>query len=278
MARESQIQIHRTEAAGATPSGLTSGELAVNLRDQKLFVGLSSGGYLTFNSAASSPYYTVNGQDGIVVFSDVAGTGNTYTVTLNPDITGHTLNITGNAIFSGYDSGVTFNGRVSIGNGSAGWGLYRNPDQYNLTPSSGVPGLVDFTKTIASSIDYANRVGGKVAELLPANAFQEGNSSVRTVLDIDSITGAGMFLAKAYSSTGQGNLIGQYLGNLGGVPPLCYKNAPGDPPQTAVCTGLERALLVENINVNFQALGLNTSQIGTPFRTLIQYGTWIDNV
>jgi len=278
MARESQIQIHRTEAAGATPSGLTSGELAVNLRDQKLFVGLSSGGYLTFNSAVSSPYYTVNGQDGIVVFSDVVGTGNTYTVTLNRDITGNTLNITGNAIFSGYDSGVTFNGRVSIGNGSGAWGLYRNPDEYNLTPSSGVAGLVDFTKTIAASIDYANRVGGKVAELVPANAYYPGVTTVKTVLDIDSITGAGMFLAKAYATTGQGNLIGQYLGNLGGVPPLYYKNAPGDTPQIAVNTALERALLVENINVNFQALGLANTQIGTPFRTLIQYGTWIDNI
>jgi hypothetical protein len=279
MARESQIQIHRTEAVGATPSGLTSGELAVNLRDQRLFVGLSSGGYLTFNSVFYTPQFTVNAGNGINVQADSNGpTATLFEVSLNPDITGHTLNITGNAIFSGYDSGVTFNGRVSIGNGNAGWGLYRNPDAYNLTPSSGVAGLVDFTKTIASSIDYANRVGGKVAELLPANAYQEGNTSVRTVLDIDSITGAGMFLAKAYSSTGQGNLIGQYLGNLGGVPPLCYKNAPGDTPQTAVCTGLERALLVENINVNFQALGLVDTQIGTPFRTLIQYGTWIDNV
>jgi hypothetical protein len=280
MARESQIQIHRTEAVGATPSGLTSGELAVNLRDQKLFVGLSSGGYLTFNSVLGTPIFDVVAGNNINVLEDtvteIEGLNppfTNYIVSLNSDI-----DITGNAIFSGYDRGVTFNGRVSIGNGNGGWGLYRNPDAYNLTPSSGVAGLVDFTKTIASSIDYANRVGGKVAELVPANAYQEGNTSVRTVLDIDSITGAGMFLAKAYSSTGQGNLIGQYLGNLGGVPPLCYKNAPGDTPQTAVCTGLERALLVENINVNFQALGLVDTQIGTPFRTLIQYGTWIDNV
>ena len=274
MARESQIQIHRTEAAGATPSGLTSGELAVNLKDQKLFVGLSSGGYLTFNSAASSPYYTVNGQDGIVVFSDVAGTENTYTVTLNPDITGHTLNITGNAIFSGYDSGVTFNGRVSIGNGSGAWGLYKNPDQYNLTPNA-VLGTMDFTKTIAASIDYTNRIGGKIAELVGANAYKDGSL---TVLDIDSITGAGLFLAKAYDSDGQGELIGQYLGQVGGVPPLWYKNAPGDTPQTPTNSGNSRALLVENINANFQALGLVNNQISTPFRTLIQYGTWIDNI
>ena len=274
MPRESQIQIHRTEAAGATPSGLTSGELAVNLKDQKLFVGLSSGGYLTFNSDASSPYSIVSGGNGIVVGTAVAGTANTYTVSLNRDITGNTLNITGNAIFSGYDSGVTFNGRVSIGNGSGAWGLYRNPDQYNLTPNS-VLGTMDFTKTIAASIDYANRVGGKVAELVGANAYKDGSL---TVLDIDSITGAGLFLAKAYDTDSQGELIGQYLGQVGGVPPLWYKNAPGDTPQTPTNSGNSRALLVENINANFQALGLVNNQISTPFRTLIQYGTWIDNI
>jgi hypothetical protein len=266
MARESQIQIHRTEAAGATPSGLTSGELAVNLRDQKLFVGLSSGGYLTFNSVLGTPIVTVAAGNNINVQADVL-----FEVEgLNPPSTNYTVSLNSDIDITG---GATFGGRVSIGSGNGGWGLYKNPDEYNLTPNIAL-GTLEFTKTIAASIDYANRVGGKVAELVPANAF---NLGTKNVIDIDSITGAGVFLAKSYT-TDQGATIGQYLGTVGSLPPLFYKNAPGDPPQTNTSGNTERALLVENINTNFQALGLISSQIGTPFRTLIQYATWIDNI
>lgn len=50
MPREELIRIYRSDAAGATPSGLTSGEIAANLVDGKFFIGGTNGSLITFYS------------------------------------------------------------------------------------------------------------------------------------------------------------------------------------------------------------------------------------
>ena len=87
MPRESTIKIQRSVTAAATPSGLTAGELAVNLADRKLFVGGTAGSNITFldSSAVVTSFNgltgavtgvaSVNGSTGAVV-TYVGPTGN----------------------------------------------------------------------------------------------------------------------------------------------------------------------------------------------------------
>ena len=88
MPRESTIKIQRSDTAAATPSGLTAGELAVNLWDRKLFVGGTAGSNITFLDAAAH-VTTFNGLTGAITFAvplasaSVTGTasfGNEFTV------------------------------------------------------------------------------------------------------------------------------------------------------------------------------------------------------
>ena len=87
MPRESTIKIQRSDTAAVTPSGLTAGELAVNLADRKLFVGGTAGSNITFldSSAVVTSFNgltgavagvaSVNGSTGAVV-TYVGTTGN----------------------------------------------------------------------------------------------------------------------------------------------------------------------------------------------------------
>ena len=53
MSREEIIRIFRSETIGATPSGMTAGELATNLADRKLFIGGSQGDNIAFMAISS---------------------------------------------------------------------------------------------------------------------------------------------------------------------------------------------------------------------------------
>ena len=87
MPRESTIKIQRSDTAAATPSGLTAGELAVNLVDRKLFIGGTAGSNITFLDASAvvtsfngitgavAGVASVNGSTGAVV-TYVGTTGN----------------------------------------------------------------------------------------------------------------------------------------------------------------------------------------------------------
>jgi hypothetical protein len=66
MPRESTIKIQRSVTAAATPSGLTAGELAVNLVDRKLFVGGTAGNNITFLDS-SAVVTSFNGLTGAVL-------------------------------------------------------------------------------------------------------------------------------------------------------------------------------------------------------------------
>jgi len=57
MAREEYIRIYRSDVAGATPS-LTSGEIAANLVDGKLFIGGTNGSLIQFTTDSYSSRVT----------------------------------------------------------------------------------------------------------------------------------------------------------------------------------------------------------------------------
>ena len=102
MPRESTIKIQRSVTAAATPSGLTAGELAVNLVDRKLFVGGTAGSNITFLDA-SAVVTSFNGLTGAVA-GITAGGANTFTA-LNSFSAG--LSAAGGVTFSGTFSGAT---------------------------------------------------------------------------------------------------------------------------------------------------------------------------
>ena len=72
MSRESTISIYRSSTPSAVPSGLTSGELAVNMVDRKLFVGGTNGNNITFLDA-SAVVTSFNGLTGDITGLQVTG-------------------------------------------------------------------------------------------------------------------------------------------------------------------------------------------------------------
>ena len=101
MPRESTIKIQRSDTAAVTPSGLTAGELAVNLVDRKLFIGGTAGSNITFLDA-SAVVTSFNGITGAVT-GITAGGANTFTA-LNSFSAGISA------------SGATFSGNISAPN------------------------------------------------------------------------------------------------------------------------------------------------------------------
>lgn len=76
MPRESTIQVFRSSTPGAVPTGLTQGELAVNLADAKIFVGSTTG--QSIDIIGRTCVTSVNGATGAI--SSIAVTGaNTFT-------------------------------------------------------------------------------------------------------------------------------------------------------------------------------------------------------
>ena len=102
MPRESTLKILRSVTAAATPSGLTAGELAVNLVDRKLFVGGTAGSNITFldSSAVVTSFNGITGD----VTGVTAGGANTFTA-LNSFSAGISA------------SGATFSGLVTASGG-----------------------------------------------------------------------------------------------------------------------------------------------------------------
>ena len=102
MPRESTIKIQRSDTAAVTPSGLTAGELAVNLADRKLFIGGTAGSNITFLDA-SAVVTSFNGITGAVT-GITAGGANTFTA-LNSFSAGLSA------------SGATFSGDIAVNGG-----------------------------------------------------------------------------------------------------------------------------------------------------------------
>ena len=76
MPRESTIKIQRSDTPYATPSGLTAGEIAVNLADRKLFVGGTNGSNITFldSSAVTNGFrYLYNSNIGLSAAANLTG-------------------------------------------------------------------------------------------------------------------------------------------------------------------------------------------------------------
>ena len=105
------IRLKRSSTVGNVPSGLTYGEAAVNIEDQKLWIGDSSGANVLLFAGPSAEQpagqdgqlnYMFNGgfsaSDNLSFFSDALG------------VTG-TLGVTGNVIVTG---GATFGGDINV--------------------------------------------------------------------------------------------------------------------------------------------------------------------
>ena len=107
MPRESTIKIQRSDTPAATPSGLTAGELAVNLADRKLFVGGTAGSNITFLDS-SAVVTSFNGLTGAVT-GVTAGGANTFTAlnSFSAGISASALTVGGGVTFSGTFSGAT---------------------------------------------------------------------------------------------------------------------------------------------------------------------------
>ena len=82
MAREEYIRIYRSDVAGATPS-LTSGEIAANLVDGKLFIGGTNGSLIQFTTDS----YSVTGVNGLTGNVSITGDGGAVQGKLNNTIT-----------------------------------------------------------------------------------------------------------------------------------------------------------------------------------------------
>jgi len=111
MSREEIIRIFRSETIGATPSGMTAGELATNLADRKLFIGGTHGDNITF-MAISSITGTANEIDvmvsatGSVVIGLVGSAGSLVGLA--------TTSLTGVASFSSSNFAVSGTGHVTV--------------------------------------------------------------------------------------------------------------------------------------------------------------------
>ena len=111
MSREEIIRIFRSETIGATPGGMTAGELATNLADRKLFIGGTHGDNITF-MAISSITGTANEIDvmvsatGSVVIGLVGSAGSLVGLA--------TTSLTGVASFSSGDFDVSATGHVTV--------------------------------------------------------------------------------------------------------------------------------------------------------------------
>jgi len=67
-AQDNKILFKRSLIGGATPTGLTTGEIAVNIADELIFVGATNGNYITFNSVGPT------GPQGFQGFQGTQGT------------------------------------------------------------------------------------------------------------------------------------------------------------------------------------------------------------
>ena len=208
MSREEIIRIFRSETIGATPSGMTAGELATNLADRKLFIGGSQGDNIAF-MAISSITGTANEIDvmvsatGSVVIGLVGSAGSlvglattslTGVASFDPryftvGTTGHvgltgTYQVTGHTVVAGYGINTVVSGNtVTVNN-------------------TGVTGF--------------NGLSGNVSMTGAGALVGRGNNTIDARLATDSLTGVASFnsayltvsngavsLASAYQVTGQ---------------------------------------------------------------------------
>ena len=94
------IKIKRSETVGSVPTGLTAGELAINIADQRVFVGNESGNTVTLFAGPSAEQPA--GQDGQLNFMFNGG----FSASDNLYFSGSTLGITG---------GITMSGDLNLG-------------------------------------------------------------------------------------------------------------------------------------------------------------------
>ena len=118
MPKESIIRILRSDTASAVPS-LTAGEIAVNIPDQRLFVGNSTGGVIPFYGNGVTGVNGITGGVSITSGSNITITQSGKQITVASSITQYTAplatsSVTGVASFPNTDFSVSSVGAVSL--------------------------------------------------------------------------------------------------------------------------------------------------------------------
>ena len=153
MPRESTIKIQRSDTPDATPSGLTAGEIAVNLADRKLFVGGTNESNITFLDS-SAVVTSFNGITG-AVSGITAGGANTFTA-LNSFSAG--ISAAGGVTFA---SDIRVNS-ITVGVGNDGGGAFNTAVGYGVlrdnTGSSNV--ALGYNALVANTTGNSNEAVG----------------------------------------------------------------------------------------------------------------------
>ena len=144
---------------GSAPSGLSAGEIAVNVPDKKIFVGNAVGGVVTLHDQ-NAVVTSVNGATGAVTISPVGSTG-----------------------YIQYHTGAGF---------SADDGLFYTSDTETLTIGSGsrrieiVPGVENFVSALGTSKLRLTQSGGNEITIGDFNGTYGGNNTYLEVYDQNS--------------------------------------------------------------------------------------------
>ena len=208
MSREEIIRIFRSETIGATPSGMTAGELATNLADRKLFIGGSQGDNIAF-MAISSITGTANEIDvmvsatGSVVIGLVGSAGSLVGLA--------TTSLTGVASFDPRYFTVGTTGHVGL------LGAYQVTGQ-TVVAGYGINTVVSGNTVTVNNTGVTgfNGLSGNVSMTGTGALVGRGNNIIDARLATDSLTGVASFnstyltvsngavsLASAYQVTGQ---------------------------------------------------------------------------
>ena len=99
MPKESIIRILRSDTASAVPS-LTAGEIAVNIPDQRLFVGNSTGGVIPFFGNGVTGVNGITGGVSITSGSNITITQSGKTITVGTSLPLASSTVTGVASFN----------------------------------------------------------------------------------------------------------------------------------------------------------------------------------
>jgi len=103
-----KIKIKNSVTAGSAPSGLSFGEMAVNITDRKIFIGNAVEGVVTLHDQ-NNVVTSVNGSTGAITNVARTNEGNTFSVrqVMSAGISAANLNVTGGATFTTISSSST---------------------------------------------------------------------------------------------------------------------------------------------------------------------------
>ena len=177
-----KILIKNSVTAGSTPSGLSFGELAVNIADKKIFIGNAVQGVVTIHDQ-QNVVTSVNGQTGDVTVTGSSSTGVTGIVAGSGiAVSGQTGNVTitntGVLSINGSTGAITNVARINEGNTfSVLQVMNAGVTSANLYVSGGATFNTIYTSSTTNNIDIlssTNGIGLRVAQNVGGGAASVG--------------------------------------------------------------------------------------------------------